>query len=366
MTDRDGAQESWAHVRTDFPYARECVYLNTAAAGLSWTGQGAAAAKFYDDAKQRGMNGMSRWREVADDARARVARLVGGGVSEDEIRFVSSTTEGLNLIAHALRWRPGDEIVVAEDEFASVMLACESAERSGASVRRVRVPSEAQREAALIDAITARTRVVAVSHVHWATGTRLDLMHLSAACKPSNALLLVDGVQALGAVPVDLGDAGAYCASVFKWLISGFGLAILIVRESVQRELRPAVRGYNNPPPSTDLQYSHVNYPGIFALAASLEYLETRIGWERLYGRVAALAAETAATLLDRGLDVVTPAGAHAGIVSCAMPNPAGVRDALARQNIFVEAREGLLRVAPHFYNTSEDIGAFAAALGAI
>lgn len=267
MTDADArrAADAWRRIRADFPYLDECVYLNTAAAGVSWKGQGAAAARFHDDVKHQGFNGMARWCEPADNARTSVARLLG--VRTDDIPFVSSTTEGLNLTVSAIRWRPGDEIVVADDEFPSVLLACDGAERQGVIVRRVRISSERMREEALMNALTPATRMLAASHVHWATGTRLDLAAVASACGVKGALLIVDGVQALGAVPPDLGDADVYCASVFKWLLSGFGLAILVVRDRARTELTPAVRGHNNPPPSTELQYSHINYPGLFALS---------------------------------------------------------------------------------------------------
>ena len=124
MTETENAtsREAWGRVRADFPYVEQDVYLNTAAAGLSWTGQGRAAARFYDEAKQRGINGMATWQQAAQHVRTRIARLVG--VNEDEIRFVGSTTEGLNLTVSAIPWRAGDEIVVAEDEFPSVIRAC--------------------------------------------------------------------------------------------------------------------------------------------------------------------------------------------------------------------------------------------------
>jgi len=99
---------------------------------------------------------------------------------------------------------------------------------------------------------------------------------VAAACRAHDALLMVDGVQMLGAAPVDAGGVDFYCASVFKWLLSGFGLGILVVRDRVRGQLHPLFRGYNNPEPSTDLQASHVNYPGLQALSATLEYLETR------------------------------------------------------------------------------------------
>jgi cysteine desulfurase / selenocysteine lyase len=150
---------------------------------------------------------------------------------------------------------------------------------------------------------------------------------------------------------------------VFKWLLSGFGLAVLIVREPVQRQLTPAVRGYNNPSPSTELQYSHVNYPGICALAATLEHIESEVGWESVFARVDALTDALTTELESRGISVVTPRHARAGIVSCAVAVPDRVRDTLAARAIFVESREGCLRISPHFYNTFEDIHACVEAL---
>jgi selenocysteine lyase/cysteine desulfurase len=358
MTD----EELVRRVRQRFPYLDQCVYLNTAAAGVSWSGQGSAAARFYDDAKARGFNGMAQWLEPAAAVRGSIARLLN--VNEPEVRFVGSTTEGLHLVASAIQWRSGDEIVVAADEFLSVMRACERAEVAGAIVRRVAIHGEAQRGELLAGAITSATRMLAVSHVHWATGTRVDLRQLASACRRVGALLMVDGVQALGAAPVDLGDTDIYCASVFKWLLSGFGLGLLIVRDRARETLSPAVRGYNNAAPSTELQYSHVNYPGLFALAASLDYLEHEIGWANVYARVAALAEESSQALCRRGLTVVTPTDARAGIVSCQVSDPERLRDALAGRGVYVEAREGLLRVSPHFYNTSADLRALDEALG--
>jgi selenocysteine lyase/cysteine desulfurase len=345
------------NVRDDFPYTAECVYLNTAAAGLSWRGQGHAAAAFYENAKGRGMNGMPVWREVADQARTRIARLMG--VSATEVRFTSSTTEGLHLALGAIPFERGDEIVVAADEFPSVMLACKGAEARGVVVRQVPVPSESERETAVIDAIGPRTRAVAISHVHWITGTRLDLVRIGAACRERDTFLVVDGAQALGATPIALGDSAFYSASVFKWLISGFGLAVLIVRDHVADRLEPLVRGYNNGPPSRELQYAHVNYPGIYALNASLEYLE-HLGWPRIYAEVDTLWSELHSAVTGIGIEIVTPTAAHAGILSCVAPDAARLKETMSRENILIEERGGLLRVSPHFYNNSTDVATLA------
>ena len=121
-----------------------------------------------------------------------------------EVEFFSGTTDALNIIGHSIHWRAGDEVVVAEDEFPSVRLAWQAAEKAGANIKHVVIPSEAERESALIAALSVNTRVLAVAHVHTFTGTRLDLDKLGAACRSRDCLLVVDGIHALGATPVDL------------------------------------------------------------------------------------------------------------------------------------------------------------------
>jgi cysteine desulfurase / selenocysteine lyase len=357
VTDED------ARVRAHFPFLDRCTYLNTAAAGVSWAGQGAAAAAFYDEAKSSGMAGMPVWQARAARVREQLARMTHA--SPHEIRFVGTTSEGINLVAHGVRYRPGEEVVMAADEFPSVRLAWDDVARrlGGPIVRHVPVPSEAEREGALLAALTTATRVLAVSHVHWVTGTRVDLARLGAACRANGTLLVVDGVQALGAVPVDLAAVDVYCAAVFKWLLSGFGLAVLVVRDAALERLSPSFRGYNNPPPSAELQASHVNYPGIYALGGTLDHVEATVGWSRVHARVASLVAELAGALEGRGLAVVAPPGARAGIVSVPLPEPVAVRDALRARGVHVEARDGLLRISPHFYNSVDDLAAFLDAL---
>ena len=85
----------------------------------------------------------------------------------------------------------GDEVVFADDEFPSVVAACERAETAGAILRRVPIPTELEREEALAAAITPATRLLAVSHVHWATGTRVDVARLASLCDRVGAILLV-------------------------------------------------------------------------------------------------------------------------------------------------------------------------------
>jgi cysteine desulfurase/selenocysteine lyase len=226
----------------------------------------------------------------------------------------------------------------------------------------VPVNDEATRTSLLCEAITERTRVVAVSHVHWVTGTMVDLQQIGRHCHAHDALLVVDGIQAMGATPVSLDGVDVYCGAVFKWLLSGFGLSIAALTQRALDRLQPAYVGYANAPPEQGLRYAHVNYPGIYALNAALEHLEG-YGWPDIYARVASLVERLVAGVERLGYVVAAPVRARAGIVSIAPPEAASLRHALARDGIDVEERAGFLRCSPHFYNTEEDIDRLLAAL---
>jgi cysteine desulfurase/selenocysteine lyase len=326
-------------VRAAFPYLARCVYLNTAAAGISWTGQGRAVAAFYDSAKSTGIGGETAWAQKVTAAKHELAHLMD--VPPQCIHFVGSTTEALNLVALSLPLRRGDKVVFAQDEFPSVIQAWLGWQAEGVEVIQIPIASELERTAALCAAVQAGVRVLAVSHVHWRSGTRVDLEKLSTRCREYDCRLIVDGVQAIGAIPTQARLADAYCASVFKWLLSGFGLGIVTVSERMAAELEPILRGYNNEPPSRSLRYSHINYPGVYALLASLQYT----------------------TLRSRGFEVITPENARGGIVSIQHPAASSLVRTLAEQSVFVEDRGSVVRVSPHFYNTANEIDRFVNAL---
>ena len=350
-----------ASIRRHFPYLSSCVYLNTASVGLAWNGLGSAAARFFDEPKALGVDGRDAWQAEVVRCQAALGRLLRVGAGE--VSFASSATEALNRVAQSVRLEPGDQVIFAEDEFPSIVLAWSARAASGAEIVRVPIRAESARTEALLDAICARTRILCVSNVHWCTGTRVDLNRLAEKCRAHGAKLIVDGVQAVGAIDVDASVADMYIASVFKWLLSGFGVAFVVTKEEFAAELTPAIRGYGNEPPSCDLQYAHLNYPGIYALSASLDFLEN-IGWQSIYQRVAQLSDLAHAQLSHRGWCVATPLAARAGIVSIVHPYAMQIVAALNGQGVRVEERAGLVRASPHFYNTESEVLRFVEALG--
>jgi cysteine desulfurase/selenocysteine lyase len=356
----DAAALRIQQVRAAFPYLARCTYLNTASTGIAWPGQADAVAELYRVDQAEGYNGMPRWHARADACRERIGALLN--VPAADVEFTRSTTEGLNLLALAIPLAVGERVVFAADEFPSVALPWGGRASGGAEVVRVPVDDETRRTDALVAAVERGARVLVVSHVHWRTGTRADLARLSRVCRAADCWLIVDGAHGVGAVPVDASLVDAYCAPTFKWLLSGFGLGFIAVSARLRASLVPRVIGYGNEPPDRGLSHSHVNYPGIYALHATLGEL-ARIGWPAIHARVAILTDALHARLIERGFAIVTPASARAGIVAVRHAASATLVPALAARGIHVEDRDGLIRVAPHFYNTVEDLDAFVSAL---
>jgi len=355
--------DEWlARVQADFPYQQGQVYLQSAGAGLAFPGAAAAAGQYYVDTAAFGCDAQPLWHRPRDSARERAARLLG--VPVEDVGFFRNTSEIINLVANSVPWRPGDEVIFPADEYPCNVLPWGRAEAAGATVIPVDPGDVHQRQQRLLDALSDRTRVMSVSHVHPWTGVRSDLTVLGRACREVGALLVVDGIQALGATPVDLSYIDVYGAGVFKWLMSGFGTAIGVFRERARSMLTPAFRSYGNPAPSTSFQYAAPNIPGLYVLDATLAYLE-ELGWEQIYDQVDALAAHVLDALDERVIAAITPRAAHAGIVSIGVDDSAAVAGELRQRGVSVSDKMGRVIVSPHFYNTTEHIDRFADALRA-
>jgi selenocysteine lyase/cysteine desulfurase len=156
--------------------------------------------------------------------------------------------------------------------------------------------------------------------------------------------------------------ADFYTGSTFKWLLSTFGVAYA-VKGRFASELEPVFRGYANPPPSRDLQYSHANYPGMYALAATLEFMGA-LGWQAIEDRVSSLTGLLHRKLVAAGWNVVTPLQSRGGIIAVQDRNAPATVARLLAEGVEVEARAGNVRVSPHFYNNEQDLRRFLDVLG--
>ena len=325
-------------------------------------------------------------------ARQRIAELVH--VDADDIALVESTSHGLGLVAAALDLRSGDNVLACDLEFFPTTL-CWTARRrdTDLEVRRVDTVGGRVRVDDFAARLDDRTRAIVVSSVQEINGFRVDLAALSDLTRSSGCLLIVDGVQEVGALEVDLSrvDVDAYCAGGHKWLRSPFGLGFLYVAPALAARLEPPFYSYFNAAdpeggwgcylaspersPFDDLPLRDCtqkfetggtgNYLGALALAESVGLILAE-GPAAIEARVLELQAYLAARLAGLGLanSYPTEPRHRAGITSFQLPGgPAqecALGDALAAQDIYVSVRYtsgvGGVRVSPHTYNDEADI----------
>jgi len=358
----------------EFPVTRECVYLNHAGVGpLSQR----AATRMAMMAETVSRSGDRLWpdrMEEADRVRGLAARLLGARESH-EVAFVENTSTALSLVAEGLDWQPGDNVVGAALEFPSNVYPWMGLASRGVEYRQVEERDGRIDPGEILARLDSRTRMLALSWVQYASGFRSDLARLGRACRERGILFVVDVIQGLGALPLDVEadfvDVAA--ASAHKWLLGPEGIALLYVSDRVVERLRPARAGWRSMRDpfqwtAYDLTWNQgarrfesgtLNAYGIVALGGSLEVL-LNVGAEEIEPRVLALADLAARGLEGLGFSVVSSRrrGETSGIVTAVPPgrNAQELIKPLDQRGIVVAARAGRLRIAPHFYNTADEI----------
>ncbi len=190
------------------------------------------------------------------EARTDVARYLGA--DPDDLAFVANATSGVNTVLRWLRFEPGDELLTTDHEYNATLNALAvAAERDGATVviARVSLPVRQPGDvvAAILAAVTPRTRLLLVSHVTSPTGLVFPIAEIVGELAARGIDTLVDAAHAPGMVPVDVDRLGAayWTGNAHKWLCAPKGAAVLHVRRDRQAAIRPLVisHGANDPRP---------------------------------------------------------------------------------------------------------------------
>jgi selenocysteine lyase/cysteine desulfurase len=364
----------------EFPVLRTWSFFNHA--GVAPLPRVAAdAMKKYADEAAGGAYMQTTWYPDLEQFRAVAAKLINADA--DEIAFVKNTSEGINIVARGLDWRPGDRIVTTGVEYpANIYPWMEVARSHGAEL--VMVPEETGPrgiahvpvERILGEAAHPRTKLVSLSHVEFASGQRHDIAAIGAYCRENGRLFNVDAIQSLGVVPVDVKGMNIdyLAADGHKWLLGPEGAGIFYCRRELFASTRPLVLGalsvinpteygtydYTLQSTATRFESGCYNVGGLLALRASIELLLS-IGIENIAGRLKQLTDRLIGGLAAKGYRVISPrdGDAWSGIVSfvsVAHDQAALLRTLRREHRIELALREGRLRCSAHFYNTDQQI----------
>jgi selenocysteine lyase/cysteine desulfurase len=366
----------WERYRDCFPVTRNLVYLNHAAVAPLPLPVADAMKGFAEDACTYGALHYHQWLETYESLRVAAARLIAAG--RNEIAIVKNTSEGISTIATGLDWRPGDKVVTFVEEFSANYYPWKRLEGRGVRLELLSItdPLEA------IETACRGARLLAISHVNYLSGLRVDLHALGEICRRHNCLFFVDAIQGLGAFAVDVQSAriDALAADGHKWLLGPEGCGILYVRRDLQDLVEPVEFGWTNAasyadygsrdmtlrPDAGRYECGTLNTIGCFGLRAALEFL-LEIGIEPITHAVLALSKRIVEGLISKGYEVLGPAceQRRSAIVSFRKPGTDSrqlARDLFA-QRIIAAPRQGWVRTSPHFYLSPDEIDRFLAAL---
>jgi selenocysteine lyase/cysteine desulfurase len=363
----------------EFPSRLSTIQMNHAAVSPIPARGAAALAEYARDLSTRGPLAYDDWSARIATLRAGAARLLGvteglGGASA--IAVVPNTTYGLSLVAQGLDWRPGDVVVTTESEFPANLTPWLDLARFGVEVRRVPTRDGEFTAEEVFAACDGRTRLVSLSLVAYHTGFVAPAARVGAFCRANGIAFGLDAIQAVGAIPVDVGALGAdyLSADGHKWMLGPEGCGVFFTSPSFRARLRPPSGWQNlkrtNPAKydvgerpeyvedATKFEIGAPPTPSTYALGASIGLL-LEIGVETVVARIRAVHAVLAEGLPRLGYVPVLHGQEPASGILAARP-PAGI-DArramhhLESNGVACSARAGFLRLSPHVANDPED-----------
>jgi cysteine desulfurase / selenocysteine lyase len=357
-----------------FPIVERHIHMNHA--GVSPMSQRVAAA--IEQVADASMNRQYRDHWAQDEAtrvRELVARLINA--PEGSIALTRSTAHGMSLLAQGFEWQSGDNVVGAAGEYPANVYPWMSLASKGVELRQVKPVAGRILPADVFALADGRTRVVALSHVEFWNGYRVDIETIGAECRRLGVVFAVDVMQSAGALRLDLTHMPIdFCAAgAGKWMLGPPGIGFCFCSPQLLERIRPVIVGVMSvvghdryfdydltfAPGAQRFEESVISLLDTAAFGAALELL-LDVGAEVIQERVLDLAARLATGLAERGCEIVEPwpraRSESAGIVSFRRPGESAqaVLRQLSAAHIIARTHRDFVRLSPHFYNTEEEV----------
>lgn len=371
----------WDAIRAEFPALAGWTYLNTATFGQLPRCATEAVARHWEHRNDTACRDFLDWFDHADRLRGSLARLIHAAA--DDIAFVPSAAHALSMIVTGLGLSDvgdgarSEQLVRGREQSWNVVTLQGDFPNQLYLPRLREVPWET-----FYTAIDTQTKLIAISEVNYATGFRPPLPEIcrfiAAIPAPHRPVLFVDGTQSAGALRFDVQatPADVYAVHGYKWLISPNGAGFFYIAPHLRARIPPSVIGWRSHRDWRNVNQLHHGVPVLkqsaekyeggglpsallYAMEASVDLILS-IGQDAIEQRVLSLAADLRLRLSRLGaiLDSGDAAGQPSQIVAAQFPGShvTALARELGSRRVLVAARQGRLRVSPHFYNNEEDL----------
>jgi len=370
--------------RAQFPILSTCTYLISNSLGAMPARARERLSEYADDWALKGVVAWEKWLPLVSRCGDLVGSLVNAPAGQVIMQPNVSVAES-TLISCLDFSGKRNKVVYSDLEFPTIHYNWQAQNDRGARIEIVKsADGVAIDTQALVDAIDETTLAVPISHVIFRSSYITDVKPIVEKAHRVGAMVFLDVYQSIGSVPIDVRALGvdALVGGALKWLCGGPGVAFLYVRPDLYTTLQPRVVGWFSHKRPFDFDMSALEFannawryaggtPNPAALYAGLSGLEiiNEIGVESIRQRSIELTSLAVRAAEKMGLQLNSPhnSNSRGGHVTVDFPGAQAASEELIRRGFMVDYRpKAGVRIAPHFYNTSEEVSAVFEEIGSI
>ncbi len=369
--------ETLARARELFPHLKQGkIYLNHAGTSPLSTRVVEAMTAYLHRRSEGDLDTYQNDLGMVAECRTAVSRLIRAE-SADRIAFHCNTSDAINVVAAGIPWKTGDRILLGDIEFPANIYPYVNLKPLGVELDFISAPDGRLTTEMIASKIGQHTRLLALSAVQFLSGHRGDLRSIGSLCRNNRTIFAVDGIQAVGAVRIDVQKMSidALSAGAQKWQMGPHGTGFLYLTEELQSRIHQKNLGwlsvenpwdfynYAQPLASSARRYEggSLNMPGLWGMREAISTL-VEFGPDGIESHILAITSGLIERLMK--IDGVTlftplPEDERAGIVTISLApplDPLNAFEKLRDRGVTIAIREGKLRYSPHFYNSMEDM----------
>ncbi|MHA7098039.1 aminotransferase class V-fold PLP-dependent enzyme [Priestia aryabhattai] len=357
--------------RSFFPILSEYVHLASCSQGAIAQPVSRAIEDYHNSLLSSGTN----WQQAIlklEATREKFAELINA--EPDEIAILTSVSDVLSAVATCLPYHhTKNRIVLTDMDFPTVGHVWYAQEEYGANLSLIRsldgVLSLEQYE----KEVTERTLLTCISHVSYQNGYTQNIKEIADVVHKKGSHLFVDAYQSAGHIPIDVKEMNIDMLSTGtrKYMLGIPGVAFLYIKKELAEQLKPRHTGWFGQESKTKFDIFNSTYalgarrfetgtPSFISVYAAYEALNLLldVGINHIHSYLKKLNRFTRECGLQSGLQINSPLATEitSGITSFYMDNASEIEKRLREENILVSARNDVIRIAPHFYNTKEEV----------
>ena len=361
--------------RSEFPHTESSVYFNHASRSPMPKRSLQAMYAFLEKSVNSGEEIDDEAFEVLAETRSNLARLLG--CSHSEIALLPNTGMGINLAAHGIQFREGDNVVLPVNEFPSNYYPWANLEPKGVQVQFAKLERGCVTPQTIEAAIDGKTKAVSLSMVDYSRGHRPDLKTIGELCREKRVALVVDAMQSVGVIDFDVKDyeIDLLACGGGKWLMGPQGAGFAYINEKAQDWLNPTITTWLSIKSSFDFENLQTRkfdpfsgarkfelgtypYADYFGLRESLKLI-LEIGIDEIWKSSSSRCRLLLDYLGTSRYEILSPTDEtrRSGIVAFTCKDVDKLYNRLKEKNFILSKREGAIRVSCHFYNTEEEVG---------